>query len=157
VLHLQQDTARHHSYESENNCKNAMQTEDIQEDDSSQEIYVTKFEIQYDEDEKGKRRATIRLSNATTVEMRELDGGDFRKVRKLSGRDAHMLSDNLALYALISINGKKLIDVANEMHLQSRAEKFPSLQEYGELPQAYDQAFQPLNDSPKASARLETT
>jgi hypothetical protein len=134
-----------------------MQTEDTQEEDSTQEEYPHKFEIEHSEDEKGKRRATIKLSKATTIEMRELDGGDFRKVRKLSGRDAHMLSDNLALYALVSINGKKLIDVANDMHLQARADKFPSLQEYGELPQAYDQAFQPLNNSPKASPRLETT
>jgi hypothetical protein len=130
---------------------------DITEDETAPEEYSTKFEIEHSEDEKGKRRATIKLSKTTTIEMRELDGGDFRKVRKLSGRDAHMLSDNLALYALVSINGKKLIDVANDMHLQARADKFPSLQEYGELPQAYDQAFQPLNNSPKASPRLETT
>jgi hypothetical protein len=127
------------------------------EDETSSEEYLRKFEIEHSEDDKGKRRATIKLSNGSVIEMRELDGGDFRKVRKLSGRDAHMLSDNLALYALVSVNGKKLIDVANEMHLQSRADKFPSLQEYGELPQAYDQAFQPLNTSPKGSPRLETT
>lgn len=126
---------------------------DVSEDETSAEEFLSKFEIEHSEDEKGKRRATIRLSPGTVIEMRELDGGDFRKVRKLSGRDAHMLADNLALYSLVSINGKKLIDVANEMHLQARADKFPSLQEYGELPQAYDQAFQPLNNSPKESPR----
>ena len=126
---------------------------DVSEDETSTEDFLSKFEIEHSEDEKGKRRATIRLSPGTVIEMRELDGGDFRKVRKLSGRDAHMLADNLALYALVSINGKKLIDVANEMHLQARADRFPSLQEYGELPQAYDQAFQPLNNSPKESPR----
>lgn len=126
---------------------------DVSEDETSTEEFLPKFDIEHSEDEKGKRRATIRLSPGTVIEMRELDGGDFRKVRKLSGRDAHMLADNLALYSLVSINGKKLIDVANEMHLQARADKFPSLQEYGELPQAYDQAFQPLNNSPKESPR----
>jgi hypothetical protein len=116
-----------------------------QDDDIVVDDNIPKYQVELTTDEKGKRRAKVKLSANTTVLMRELGGGDFRLVRKLTGRDVQMITDNLALYSLLKINEEKLVPVANEMHLQSRSDKL-SLQEYGQLPEAYDEAFNPTGD-----------
>lgn len=101
------------------------------------------MEIEYSADEKGARLAKIKLSEKNTVTIKELGGGDFRIVRRLTGNDAQLIADNLALFSLVEVNGEKLVPVANDMHLQSRANKF-TLKEYRDLGNSYDEAFDPL-------------
>lgn len=117
--------------------------EDVSSTELTPEDFQPKYPIDLISDDKDQRQAIVKMPEHTVV-FRELGGGDFRRVRRLSGRDVHMITDNLALYSLVKIDNEKLVPVANEMHLQARADKL-TLQEYGELPAVYDQAFNPLS------------
>lgn len=98
------------------------------------------MEIEIISEEQGNRTAKAVLSPKTSVVLKELGGGELRIVKRLSGFDLQLVADNMYLYALTEINSEKLVPVANEIHLQSRANKF-TINEYQSLRQAYDEAF----------------
>ncbi len=97
--------------------------------------------------EENGRIATVKLSDKKTIVFRELGGRDTRVVQRMTGSDAHMITQNLALYALVSVNGEALAPVKNEMHFEIRADKF-TMPEIFQLQSYYDEAFFPQVDRP---------
>ena len=98
--------------------------------------------------EDGKTVITVTLGKNKTVVMRDLSGSEVRKLQKISDGTGNTLGSDMALASIVSIDGEKLVPVANEMHLSDRAERFSS-KEYFDLSLKFSEHFREDEADPK--------